>query len=220
MRSLAALLLPLLLAAAPPRDWSTVATRLPNNAFLIGNPAARVKLVEYASYTCPHCAAFAAESDAVLRQRLVRAGTVSWEVRHQIHGADDLAAVVVARCTGPRGFAPTTYRLFAEQQDWAVRAYQFQQTNATRLGMYPLLGRLRAIADGAGLTTLGRSQGLSDAQLDACFADEREIDRITALSAAAPPTVTGTPTFFVNGRQVPGAGWATLQPALAAVGAK
>jgi protein-disulfide isomerase len=224
MRLVLAFLLPFLVAAAPPpartaRDWSAVAAKLPSGSFLIGNPAARVKLVEYASYTCPHCAAFSAESEPVLRP-LVRSGRVSWEIRHMVRDSTDLAAAIVARCAGPRGFARTTRRLFAEQQTWLARAMDWGEANGARIATYPVMARLRAQADGAGLSAIGQAEGLSPARLNACFADEGEANRLAAMNAAIPPSVNGTPSFFINGRQVPGASWAALQPALAAAGAK
>lgn len=220
MRLLLAFLLPFLLATAPARDWSGVATRLPSGSFLLGNPAARVKLVEYGSYTCPHCAAFSAESQAVLKNRLIRSGAVSLEYRHLIRDGSDLAAAVVARCTGTRGFFPTSERIFAGQRTWLEQAMDWGAANAARVRMYPPAAQLKAQAEGAGLTAIGKAAGLTDAQLDACFADQAEVDRILAITAGAPPSVTGTPSFLVNGAPVSGASWAALQPALAAAGAK
>ncbi len=221
MRFLLALLcLPFLVAAAPARDWSSVATRLPSGTFLLGNPAAPVKLIEYGSYTCPHCAAFSAESTPVLKERLIRSGKVSLEYRHLIRDASDLAAAVVARCTGARGFFPTSASIFADQRNWLPRAMEWSQANAARLRMYPAPARVRAEADGAGLTAIGKAAGLTDAQLDACFADQAETDRILAITAATPAGVAGTPAFLINGKLVSGASWAALQPALAAAGAK
>src|SRR3546814_21057791 len=71
-------------AAAPaPQagDWTRTVTQTAAGSFVMGNPAAPVKLIEYLSYTCPHCAAFSAESAAVLRGRMVKSGKVSPELR-------------------------------------------------------------------------------------------------------------------------------------------
>ena len=219
MRTLFALLvLPLLLAATTARDWTQATTRLPSGAYLLGNPAARVKLVEYGSYTCPHCAAFAGESGPVLHDRWIRQGSVSLELRHIIRDSADLAAAVVARCTGPKFFA-TSYAIFARQDQWLGRAINFQQTNASRINLYPPLARLRAIADGSGLTDIGRAQGVSDARLDACFADQAAIDRIVAMTASA-TDVTGTPTFLLDGKRIDGFTWDKVEPQLRARGLK
>ncbi|WP_267381351.1 MULTISPECIES: thioredoxin domain-containing protein [unclassified Sphingomonas] len=210
----------LLTAAAPVRDWSSVVTRTPAGTFLIGNPAARVKLVEYASYTCPHCAAFAKESEPVLKAQMIRSGSTSLEFRNLIRDRLDLAASLLARCTGVRDFAGTNAAIFAAQGQWLERGFDYQESNGARLGMYPVLAQLRAYADGAGLTALVQARGLSPKAIDACFADQAEVDRILAISSAVPAGVAGTPAFFVNGKAIPTAAWAGLEPALRAAGAK
>lgn len=219
MRSLFAFLLLPLLAAAAPRDWSVGAAPTPTGNFVRGNPAARAKLVEYASYTCPHCAAFATESDTALTA-MVRSGSTSVELRNLIRDQADLAAATVAHCGGARRFFATSQAIFAQQPQWLARAIDYQGANGERLRMYPVLGRLRAIADGAGLTAIGKANGLTEAQVDACFADAAALDRIVAANATLPAGVEGTPTFFVNGKLVPHVGWTQLQPALRAAGAR
>ena len=216
MRVLLVLLSLFGLVAAAPRDWSTVATRTPSGAFLIGNPQARVKLVEYASYTCPHCAHYANESAPVLKERFIRSGSTSLEFRHVVFNGLDLGAAVLARCTGPRGFAAATAFLYATQDQWLDRGQRFQQANQDRLALYPPLGRLRALADGAGLTAAMTARGLTAAQVDACFADQAEIDRVVAMAGP----VASTPTFFLGGKQLPPQGWSTLEPLLRAAGAR
>ena len=211
------LLAALLLAAAAPRparDWTTVARPTPAG-YLIGNPNARVKLVEYASYTCPHCAAFANESAPEFKERMIRAGTTSLEFRHFFFNPLDLGVAVLARCTGPRRFAATTAFVFRTQDDWLARGQQFAQSNAARLELYPPLGRMRALVDGSGLTAAIVAQGLTPAAVDACFADEAEVNRLTAMMNKLPAGVTGTPTFFLDGRPIRGT-WADLAPKLRA----
>src|SRR3546814_20886474 len=76
-------------AAAPaPQagDWTRTVTQTAAGSFVMGNPAAPVKLIEYLSYTCPHCAAFTAESADVLRGRMVKSGKVSLEMRNAERG--------------------------------------------------------------------------------------------------------------------------------------
>lgn len=221
MRVLLALLsVALLTAATPKRDWNAVATKTPAGAYVIGNPQARVKLVEYASYTCSHCAAFSGASEPVLHRQMIASGSTSLELRHFIRDKLDLAAAVLARCTGPKGFAATTAAIFAAQPTWLERGMDFQQANGARIALYPTQAQLRANADGSGLTALVKARGLSDAAIGACFADQAEIDRIVALTANAPSEIDSTPTFYVNGKRVPHAAWAQLEPALRAAGAK
>ena len=214
MRALAILsALLALTAAAPARDWTTVARKSATGAYIIGNPQARVKLVEYASYTCSHCADFANQSGPVLKDRMIRSGSVSLEFRHVVFNAVDLGAAVLARCTGPRNFAATTARFYRTQDQWLARGGAFEQANGARLAALPPAKLLRSLVDGAGLTPLVR---LAPAAIDACFADQAEIDRITAMQG----DIGSTPTFFLNGKRLPLQNWATLEPQLRAAGAR
>ena len=225
MRFVLALVALFLVGATPPqknvaRDWRQVSTRTATGAHVIGNPAAKVKLVEYASYTCPHCAEFAAESGPVLKDRMIRDGSVSLEYRHLIRDGLDLAAAILARCTGPKAFPATSEAIFATQGQWLERGFEFQQANGQRIAMYPKLAQVRALADGAGLTAIVQQRGLGAAATDACFADTAEVDRILKMTADTPAGVDSTPSFFVNGKLVPHVGWAGLLPKLQAAGAR
>ncbi len=220
---LALVALCLLAAAAPARearDWSSAARPTPSGGYLVGNPAARVKLVEYASYTCSHCARFAVDSKPVLKGTMIRSGSTSLELRHLIRDALDLSAVVVARCAGPAGFARTSDAVFAAQDRWLPQGAGYDAANPAPQGGQPLAARLRALADGSGLAAIGRANGVTDARLTACFSDRAAIDRTIAASEARPAAIRSTPTFFMNGRQVPAADWARLEPLLRAAGAK
>ncbi|KQT31806.1 hypothetical protein ASG29_07815 [Sphingomonas sp. Leaf412] len=214
---LAALLLAAPLTAATPRPWTAVATPVTTGSYLIGNPKARVKLVEYVSYTCSHCAHFATDSSAALKA-MVRSGSLSVEVRNQIHDRVDLAAATLARCAGPAAFPKLHDALFAQQTDWLQRAMYWDQANAARLALYPELAKLRALADGAGLTGIARAAGVGDNAIDACFAKDNFAARAMTVSNAT--KVRGTPAFEINGRLVENVDWAKLQPMLVAAGAK
>ena len=197
------------------RDWSRSVVATPEGGHLHGNPAAATKIVEYASYTCPHCAHFAAESKAGLAP-LIRSGRGNIEYRHLVRDPLDLAAVLMARCGGPRRFAALNGAIFAGQQVWMPRGAEFARTNAATLAQAQPLAQLRALAEGAGLLAIGRAQGLTDPQLARCFGDAAALDRVVAASRTMPPEVTGTPAFFVNGRYTGVHDWTRLQPLLAA----
>src|SRR6478735_1491986 len=92
------------LAAAPVADWSKVAVRKADGSFVQGNPDAKLKLVEYLSFTCPHCAHFEHEAIGPLTAKYIRTGLVSYEVRHAVRDGYDLAATLLARCSGPGPF--------------------------------------------------------------------------------------------------------------------
>ena len=206
-------------AAAP--NWQARVTRTADGGFLIGNPAAKVKLVEYMSYTCPHCAAFSRESAAVLRGQMIKSGTVSLEERNLVRDQLDLAAALLARCAGPAGFDKLSTAFFAQQDTWLPAGIQFEQANGQRMAMYPKMARLKAGADGAGLTAIARANGMSQAQIDACFASDAGLQPVMAMLEKVPAGITGTPGFIVNGKlQDKIFDWAHLEPILRAAGAR
>lgn len=208
-----------LVAAAPATDWSQLARLTPKGAYVIGSPAAPLKLVEYGSYTCSHCAHFAKASDAVLKGQMIRSGKVSLEYRHLIHDPADLGAAILARCAGPRGFAGAHQMIFATQETWLPKVAAYQQATPDVVTR-PLIAQARAYADAGGLTAAMRARGLTPARITACFADKAEVDRITAMTGDAPIEVNSTPTFYLNGALQPPMGWDTLEPVLRAKGAR
>lgn len=206
--------------AAAPRDWSTYVVQAPSGAYVIGNPAAKVRLVEYLSYTCGHCAEFMAESKIPLKDGYVRRGAVRIEVRHAVRDPLDMAAALLARCAGPRGFAGATDAIFAQQGDWARRGAAWWGANAAALQSETRLMQLKAVAEGSGLATLMRSRGMSDATINQCFATPTDLNRLTAMADASWKVIKGTPTFVINGKTGGGGHWDTLEPELRAAGAR
>ena len=93
------------IAAPAGQSWIETAAETPEGGFVIGNPNAPLKLVEYASHTCSHCAAFSQEGAAKLDEYVAK-GTVSYEIRNQIHDPIDLTIALLARCGTPASFHP------------------------------------------------------------------------------------------------------------------
>lgn len=223
MRILLATAAMALVAAAPPaaRDWRTTASVSPAGSVLVGNPAARVKLVEYLSFTCSHCADFARESKAPLHDNLVRKGAVQVETRAAVRDGFDLAAWSIARCAAPARFAALSGDIFAQQPAWFEKGNAWVTANGAALKDQPLPRQLRAFADGAGLTAIGARHGVTSAALDKCLANPALGKQLDAMTQAAFAKIPGTPGFEVNGKLVANAAaWSALQPALAAAGAR
>jgi protein-disulfide isomerase len=202
------------------RDWRTHVVQTPSGAILTGNPAAKVKLVEYLSYTCPHCAHFVAEAKAPLHDDLVRRGVVRVEFRHAVRDPLDMAAALLARCTGPQGFGGASQAIFAAQASWFEQGRTWWQANAASLQSQPELAQLKAAANGSGLTALMAKRGMSAAAVNKCFAAPGDLDKVTAMTKAAWGTIKGTPSFTINGKAGGGSDWATLEPELRAAGAR
>src|SRR3546814_5533810 len=96
--------IPLLTAAAPPAAtaWSATIGESGIGAYSVGNPQAKVKLVEYFSYTCSHCAEFAKEAGVPLKAQYIDKGSVLFEYRNLIRDPVDMTAAMLARCGGAK----------------------------------------------------------------------------------------------------------------------
>src|SRR4051812_15478339 len=95
---------------APPKggDWSEVVNPTGAGGFVMGNPNAKLKLIEFGSLTCPHCREFDEKGVPTLISKYVKTGQVSWEFRNYVRDAFDLTASLVARCNGAKSFFPLT----------------------------------------------------------------------------------------------------------------
>ena len=112
-------------------DWTQVVNQTAEGGWVMGNPDAPVKLVEYGSMTCPACRAFSENATAALRDTYVRSGQVSWEFRHLvIHGAPDVALAMLSDCQGAAGFFPTMEQIYNQQPEILERYQNAAQTVA------------------------------------------------------------------------------------------
>lgn len=202
------------IAAAPATDWSKVSQRLPSGAFLLGNPAAPVRLIEYLSLTCSHCAHFEDQGIAPLTAKYIAPGRVSYEVRHALRDGLDLAGSMIARCRGPQSFFVLLPKVFAQQTIWFSRAQAWERIEQVE-GQSPeqLLPKL---ARGAGFDSL---YGIAPAAMDSCLANDGEQKLLTAQADEAwhHANISGTPAFMINGVLHDDIGeWPQLDAALAA----
>jgi len=197
------------------RDWSAVAMRTADGGIRIGNPAAPVKLIEYGSISCPHCAAFSAEAAAALRARYVRTGRVSWEYRPYLIFPTDPGIFMLLSCIDPGRFFPATEQLYASQDEWFGRVRALSSDQLQHIQALTPIQQSAALVHAAGLDPFFRARGMSPAQINACLANRAGIERLTAITRRANALgVQGTPTFLVNGRVVGTVNWARLEPML------
>jgi protein-disulfide isomerase len=206
----------LAIAAAPAVDWTKRVTQTAQGAFVLGNPAAKTRLVEYVSYTCDHCAHFSNESSAALKSRYVANGGAAVEVRHAVRDPIDLAATLLARCTGPSRFFAAHEKLFATQEQWFGAGVRYAQANQDGLEKAPGPERVKMLAKAAGL---GPLVGLNDQQVNACLSNPAHQKPVMAMTKEAWGTrkIPGTPHFLVNGQSADNVtSWAALEPRLSA----
>ncbi len=199
-------------------------TQAPNGAFVLGNPAAKVRLVEYLSFTCSHCAQYLGESSAPLKRNYVARGTVAVEVRNAVRDRYDFAAALFARCGGPSKFFGNTEMLMATQGQWLAKAPAFDQANGAKMAKMPINQSLLLISRGLGLEALMKARGFTAPQLGACLIDKKAQDQVAAMTNEAwnVRKLTGTPSFLINGEAFDGPGhWLNVETALpAALAAK
>jgi protein-disulfide isomerase len=202
--------------AAPARvDWARNVVATPEGGFRMGNPAARVKLVEYGSLTCGHCANFARSGMASLVGTYVRSGKVSYEYRNFILNGLDVAATLVARCGGPGRFFPVADKLYATQGQWMGRITDLTGAQKAQLKALPENQRLGRMAEFAGIPQIAAQYGIATAQARRCLSDQAALGRLSKMAEAAHAQgVEGTPTFFFNGANIGTHTWATLEPIL------
>lgn len=210
---------PLKQIAAPNGDWTQVVSETPQGGFVMGNPQAPVKVVEFGSMTCGVCAAFAEEGEPALIEKYVKSGQVSFELRNFVRDGADLAAALLARCNGASAFFPLTDQLFAAQSDWLGKLQTMTPEQQQQLSALPPGQAASALGKAAGLDQFVRVRGIPAAKAEACLADQAQVQRLVAMNETAVKQyeVSGTPTFLINDKVVPeSANWASLEPAIQA----
>ena len=200
----------LLLTAATP-NWLTTVS-LNGTGHRIGNPAAKVKLTEYVSYTCPHCADFNREAEGALQVGYIGPGKVSVEVRHLIRDPVDLTVAVLAHC-GPLEKFPQNHSAFLTgQANWIGPLTSASTAQRQRWLVSGAAGR-RAIASDFGFYTIMERRGYARAEVDRCLADDALVRQLAEESGKdwEKPGIGGTPAFAINGVVMPGTHtWAVL----------
>lgn len=212
---------PIAAVAAPAgTTWAETAAETPEGGFRIGNPEAPLKLVEYASFTCSHCAEFA-QTGTVPLDEYVNKGVVSYELRNLIRDPLDLTIALLARCGTPEVYHPLA------NQAWGNFTPMMEHVQANSAAVQqameaPPATRFQAIAEAAGLLEFFAARGISRDQALMCLADTAKAQQIATNSQtqADEQNLTGTPTFILNGKVVEGTNWETLEPALQAAGAR
>jgi protein-disulfide isomerase len=149
----------------------------------MGAENAPVTMIEYASMTCPHCAAFEVQTFPMLKEKYIDTGKVRYIMREYPLDRLSAAAFMLARCAGPDKYNPLIETLFVQQQKWAVRE-----------PLPPLMAIMR-------------QAGFTQQTFDACINDQAALKKIQEQRDRATQKfkVESTPTFFINGTKYSGA---------------
>jgi len=203
-------------------NWINVVAATPEGGMRMGNPNAKVKLIEYGSRTCPHCALFDKEGLPALKTGPIAAGKLSYEFRDfPVHGALDLGPILLGRCVSPGQFFPLLDAMFAGQQALLAKAEATETKLKTMTNPSPNQ-IATTVANDLGYVALATRRGMAPARAKACLADRVALNRVVAMTDTAEKQygVSGTPTFIINGTKADNVyDWANLQPLLAAAGA-
>ncbi len=188
-------------AAPAGTNWTTFAVATPEGGFRLGNPNARVKLIEFASLTCPHCKDFHAAAFETIRNKYVASGNVSYEYRSFVLNGPDFAATVLARCQGARPFFGLLNAFYQDQASWIEPFTRMTAADQQRLQGLPEDKQIAALAEIGGLDAYVRARGIPRARFDQCLADKAGVKAVTDLRTQATETwkLTGTPGFILNG---------------------
>lgn len=206
------------LAPAPRSNWLTTVSVSPAGSHLLGNPAAPVKLVEYVSYTCSHCADFQTEAEMPLQLAYIQPGKVQVEVRHLARDAIDMTVATLTNCGAPARFYLNHSLFLRRQSTWIARMDRLSEAQRARWSTGDNVARMRAIAGDLGFYAMMAQRGYDRQTLDRCLADTAMTKRLAAQSAQAQADgVQGTPSFMINGVLLAGThDWQSLSTQLQA----
>lgn len=207
---------------APPagKSWAETVAVTPGDGYLMGNPEAPIKLLEYGSLTCSHCAEFSEKGYAKLRDDYVGSGRVSYEFRNFSLNGLDIPLAMLTRCGSPESYFALTEQVYANQPALLERSQQ-GLAQAEAAAALPENQRFVALAQALGFTEFFAQRGIATDQANACLARGETAKQIAAITEKATAEgVNSTPTFYLNGEKLTVASWAELEPVLQRMGAR
>lgn len=158
----------------------------------LGNPDADVTVIEYASFTCIHCANFHNNSYDEFKAEFIDTGKINFVYREVYFDRYGLWAGMLARCQGPIKYFGIADLLYERRDDWLLKSDA-------------------EIADG--LRRIGRIAGMSDETINACLADGAKAQALVAeyQKNKEADGVESTPSFLINGKNVSNPGYDGLK---------
>jgi protein-disulfide isomerase len=210
---------PVAAAKAPAgQSWVDTVVKTADGGYLMGNPDAPVKLIEFGSRTCPHCAAFSTEGVPTLKAGPIAAGKLSYEFHdYPVHNQIDLGPILLGQCVEPAQFFPMLDQMFANQQTLIYRTDKIPDADQAKLANETPVQVVSYLTNFYGYLDFVKQRGVPEAKAQACLADPKGLETIAKQTDAANQqySITGTPTFIINGKTVPNvADWEGLKPAL------
>jgi protein-disulfide isomerase len=195
---------PVAAVAAPAgTTWADTVAATPDGGFVMGNPGAAIKVMEFASYTCSHCRDFAAESAAPMKE-LVNSGKVSYELRSYVRDPMDMAMALLVRCSGKDAFFPLSEQFFGNQAAMFEKIQALGDEPYKAIMAQPPETRFISLSKAAGFIDFVKQRGISEDQAKQCLANTAETTKLAkgVEDATARYNITGTPTLLINGQVI------------------
>lgn len=210
------------IAAPAGKSWAETVVVTPEGGYLMGNPNAPIKLVEFGALSCSHCAEFSEKSFAPLRDNYIASGRVSYELRFFMLNALDVPATLLATCGTPEAAIPLSEQFWGYQRTMFENLQKAGDQQFQAASALPPAQRFAAIAKIGGMDTFFAQRGIAADQGAACLADAAKAEKLVKQTEAASKEyeVTGTPTFLLNGNKVQGNTWEAIEPLLQNAGAR
>ncbi|MBZ6378471.1 hypothetical protein B5C34_12715 [Pacificimonas flava] len=203
-------------AAEGSENWVRTIAKTEEGGYRIGNPDAPVKLVEFASLACPHCATFHEEAMPELKGEYIASGDVSYELRTFVLNQPDFVVTAVARCQTPEAFFALADAFFENQRGWLGNFQQMERADLERLGTMDPQDAMVEFGRMGGVDEFVRARGIPGSKFESCVRDEETLAEVEAIRQDAVETydLTGTPTFVVNGERIDASTWEQVKERL------
>lgn len=203
------------------QNWADTYSVTPEGGYLMGNPNAPIKLVEFAALSCSHCADFSEQSATEMREKFVSTGRVSLEVRFFMLNALDVPATLLATCSAPEATLPLAKQFWAWQKEMFTNL-QGNEAALQSASQLPPEQRFGVIAKAGGMDTFFASRGVAADQGSACLANTAKATQLVEATTKAGEqyNITGTPTFLLNGAKLDVNTWEAVKVALEKAGAR
>lgn len=209
-------------AAPEGEKWSTTVAQTDAGGYVMGNPDAPIKLVEYMSITCSHCATFGEEAFNSIRDDYVESGRVSFEIRNFVRDPLDLTAAILSRCGGEGPFFALTKQALSNQGPMFEKAQSMGEGTYNSVLQSEPNVRFVRLAEQLDLISYFQQRGVSADQAKACLSDTATAEKLMADTQTAVKDfdIQGTPTFLINGQKIDGTSWNMVETKLREAGAR
>lgn len=207
---------------APPagKEWRDLVVKTAEGGYLMGNPEAPIKLVEYGSLSCPACARLAQEGFAELTEDYIGSGRVSFEFRSFAIHPQDVPLTMLAGCGAPEAFIPRAEQLYANFDSVAAMTQQGAAAAQQAMSL-PENQRFVKLGEAMGFVDFFAARGLAKDQAKACLANGATATEIAARAGQyGKDGINQTPTLVLNGAKLSLSDWAGLEAALQRAGAR